>query len=143
MALDRTTRRQVVWFVIAGVCATGADAFVYFVLVHSLSLGHDPSKAVSFLVGTLVAYVINKFMTFRTPGRSVAEATRFSVLYGTAFCVNVGVNHGVLALSRLVSSGTSPPGAWATVPAFLVATACSTILNFFGQKFWVFRTRTP
>lgn len=145
-AVNADTWRQVRWFVVAGACATGADALVYFALVHSGALGHDGAKALSFLVGTLGAYVINKFRTFRSPGRSALEALRFFLLYGTALGVNVGVNHGALALFRLAWLPDAAPGgpfpAWATVPAFLAATACSTVLNFFGQKYWVFRARS-
>lgn len=144
--VDRATRRQVGWFVVAGVCATSADALVYFALVRAGVLGHDGSKFLSFLVGTVVAYLINKFRTFRSPRRSAMEALRFVLLYGTALGVNVGVNHGVLALCRLAWLPHAPPGgpfpAWATAPAFLAATACSTVLNFFGQKTWVFRARS-
>ncbi len=144
--VDAETRRQVGWFVVAGVCATSADALVYFALAHAGTLGHDGAKFVSFLVGTVVAYLINKFRTFRSPRRSVAEAFRFVLLYGTALGVNVGVNHGVLALCRLAWAGRVPPEGpmpvWATAPAFLVATACSTLLNFFGQKYWVFHARS-
>jgi len=136
--MNRETWYQVRWFVVAGVCATGADALVYFSLVHGVALGHDKSKFLSFLTGTLVAYMINKFRTFQSPRRSWAEAARFFALYAATLGVNVGANHGVLALWSATGRAQGPPARWWVLAAFVVATGLSTILNFVGQKYFVF-----
>ncbi|NOZ01446.1 MAG: GtrA family protein [Deltaproteobacteria bacterium] len=130
---DQVTARQVRRFIVAGCCATGADALVYFLLVSMVGrdMGHDGPKFASFVTGTLVAYVVNKFWTFGSRQRSFVEMGSFFALYTAALGVNVGMNHLVLMLFE-----------GATIPAFVVATGCSTVLNFLGQKFWVFRGKS-
>lgn len=125
--IDKALVRQVLRFLVAGGSAVGTDALVYFLLV---GVGFEKSfaKGLSFLSGTVVAYVINKFWTFERPERSLAEVFKFALLYGFTLGVNVGVNALVLALL---------PGQ--ITLAFLCATGTSTVLNFLGQKFFVFR----
>ncbi len=101
---------------------------VYWLLLHVTS--HSPAKAVSFLSGTVVAYLLNKYWTFEKHRHSYAEMAKFLALYLTTLAANVGVNQ--LAIFLL-----PPPF---NVPiAFLAATGTSTVLNFIGQKWWVFR----
>lgn len=86
------------------------------------------AKACSFLAGSLVAYVINKYWTFEQGGASHADVLKFGVLYASTLGANVAVNK--LSLTVL-------PGVYAL--AFLAATGTSTVLNFIGQKYWVFK----
>jgi putative flippase GtrA len=119
-------RRELKRFVIAGSLAVGTDMLVYYLLLRAMS--HSPAKAASFLCGSIVAYVVNKYWTFEQHERSYAEMVRFGLLYVTTLGANVGVNKICLLLF--------PP--WVFF-AFLCATGVSTILNFVGQKWWVFR----
>lgn len=123
-----STRRQVLRFVVSGVLATASDAVVYAGLTHTLLAGrHDPAKACSFVVGTGVAYLLARFWTFAGAPSRRGQSAGFLVLYALAFLLNVGVNH--LGLRAGLPS----------VVAFVVATGCSTVLNFVGQKFVLFR----
>lgn len=119
-------RKEIRWFIVAGVCAVGTDMLLYYLLFDRL--GHSPAKAVSFLTGTCVAYVVNKYWTFEQHRSSYAEMARFGALYLTTLGANVGVNRASLALFPE-----------AVFFAFLCATGTSTVLNFIGQKWWVFR----
>jgi len=119
-------RTELTRFLVAGSLAVGTDMLAYYALLKVTS--HSPAKAVSFLCGTIVAYVINKYWTFERHERSFAEMTRFGLLYATTLGANVGVNK----LCLLIFPG-------AVFLAFLCATGTSTVLNFIGQKWWVFR----
>jgi len=121
-------KRELGRFLVAGFSAVGTDLTVYWLLLHVTS--HSPAKTASFLAGTIVAYLINKFWTFEKHRHSYIEMTKFLALYLSTLAVNVGVNQ--LTLTVLPPSVNVPL-------AFLVATGCSTVLNFIGQKWWVFR----
>ncbi len=118
-------KRELFSFLLAGGSAVATDMGTYFILLHWLP--HSPAKAISFVLGSFVAYLLNKVFTFRKPGRSAGEVIRFAVLYASTLGANVLVNRLCLGLvgSELF--------------AFFVATGTSTILNYLGQKFWVFR----
>jgi len=120
--------RQIRRFLVAGFSAVGTDALGYYVLTH-VGLHHNIAKPLSFIAGTLVAYLINKYYTFEKTEKSATEVVRFGLLYIGTLLINTGVNALVYRL------GGEP----AKLLAFLCATGTSTILNFIGQKWWVFK----
>jgi len=113
-------------FFIAGCSAVATDLTVYYLLLSYFS--HSPAKTISFLSGTIVAYLINKYWTFEKQAKSLREALSFLGLYLFTLLVNVSVNK--------FSLGIFPNF---TLLAFLLATGCSTVLNFLGQKYLVFK----
>ena len=117
--------KQVKRFLAAGFSAVGTDLITYYIMLNFLH--HDIAKAVSFLLGTIVAFVINKYWTFEKHEKSYKEMLQFGVLYATTLGVNVLTNRFVLDTSEMVFL------------AFLIATGVSTVLNFTGQKWWVFK----
>ena len=117
-------KREMSRFLVAGFCAVGTDMGSYFLLLKVLP--HDYSKGISFLLGTIVAYCINKYWTFEKKTKSYSEMGKFSLLYLSTLAVNVLVNQIVLNSFQ------------STILAFLMATGVSALLNFIGQKWWVF-----
>ena len=118
-------KREMSRFLVAGFCAVGTDMGSYFLLLKVLP--HDYSKGISLLLGTIVAYFINKYWTFEKKTNSSGEMGKFALLYLSTFGANVLVNRIVLNLFQ------------STLYAFLMATGVSTVLNFIGQKWWVFK----
>ena len=112
-------------FLIAGLSAVGTDFITYYVMLNFLH--HDIAKTLSFISGTVVAFVVNKYWTFERYEKSYKQIFQFIILYSTTLFINVIVNRLVLNFAELVFL------------AFLIATGTSTILNFVGQKWWVFK----
>lgn len=118
-------KKELKKFLVAGVSAVGTDLAAYYILLNFFIPGI--SKAISFLLGTVVAYVINKYWTFEKHENSFKEIVMFGILYSCTLGINVLTNKIVLDSTSIVFL------------AFLVATCMSTVLNFIGQKFWVFK----
>lgn len=118
-------KEEIKRFIIVGCSAVATDALVYALLISVWPA--SAAKAVSFISGTVVAFLFNKYWTFQQHKFCHNEIIRFMVLYLVTFCANVAVNKAVLLVF--------PEG---ITFAFLCATGTSTILNFTGQKFWVF-----
>ncbi|OFY63451.1 MAG: hypothetical protein A3H98_14065 [Bacteroidetes bacterium RIFCSPLOWO2_02_FULL_36_8] len=113
-------------FLIAGFSAVGTDLSVYYLLLNFLD--NSPAKTVSFISGTVVAYILNKYWTFEQKRKSYSEMTRFALLYTITLGANISVNKmSLFIFPDLI------------FPSFLAATGTSTVLNFIGQKWWVFR----
>lgn len=121
---------QAVRFVVFGVLSAGVDFGIYELLLH-FGLWADAAKAVSFICGTITAYVLNRRWTFDSKG-GAAPAIRFAVLYSTTFFVNVGVNAAGLALL----TGHS----WRIPIAWVIAQAVATVINFVLLRTVVFRS---
>ena len=117
-------KRELNKFLYAGLAAVGTDLIVYYLILNFLS--YEVSKGISFIIGSVVAFIINKYWTFNKPEKSYIEMIRFGVLYSTTLGLNIMTNKIVLDNTNMV------------LVSFLVATGISTILNFVGQKWWVF-----
>ena len=121
----RKLKKELKYFLIAGLSAVGTDFITYYIMLNFLH--HDIAKILSFILGTIVAFVINKYWTFERYKKNYKEIFQFIILYSATLFVNVMINRSVLDLTELVFL------------AFLIATGASTILNFVGQKWWVFK----
>jgi len=118
-------KREMSRFLMAGFCAVGIDMGSYFLLLKVLPTEY--SKGTSFLFGTIAAYYINKYWTFENKTKSYGEMSKFAILYLSTLGANVLVNRIVLNTFHT------------TLVAFLMATGVSAVLNFIGQKWWVFK----
>ena len=121
----RKLKKELKYFLIAGLSAVGTDFITYYIMLNFLH--HDIAKILSFILGTIVAFVINKYWTFERYKKSHKQIFQFIILYSATLFVNVMINRSVLDFTELVFL------------AFLIATGASTILNFAGQKWWVFK----
>lgn len=117
--------KELLRFLVGGGSAVVVD-FIGYRLLVALGVDMSVSKAVSYVLGAAVGFVINKFWTFECKELSVNEIVRYIILYLCSAMINAGVNFVVVKLFQV------------TLLAFLCATAVSTIINFLGQKFYVF-----
>ncbi|MGH7329080.1 MAG: GtrA family protein [Polyangiaceae bacterium] len=121
---------QIVRFVFVGMGAVVVDFVVYFAL--SRAIPPSAAKAVSFVSGACVSFLGNRGFVFRAEGRTHKQWMSFVGLYFISLCLNNVVNTGVLKL----------PIPYTKFLAWFSATGASTILNFLGMKFFVFK-RAP
>lgn len=120
------TKKELKRYLVVGFSAAGTDLSVYYLLLNFLT--PSPAKAISFIIATIAAYTLNKYWTFKKKRKSYSEILRFIMLNMSTLGANVAVNKISLLLFPH----------W-IFPAFLAASGTSTVLNFIGQKWWVFR----
>jgi len=125
-------KRELVIFLVVGASTVFVDFIIYHGMLGFQVMEVDMAKATGFLVGTLFAYFANRFWTFGHMSHITGSAWRFSALYATTLGANILIN--ALALKLLAGMA-----AYLQL-AFLLATGVSACLNFFGMKFFVFRS---
>lgn len=119
---------QLARFAVVGGLAVAIDAALYFLFVWSELMDPTWSKRASFGLGAVWAFFANKFFTFRAPGFKVQQPFLFAAVYLGGWALNSFIHDAVLHL-------------WPRpVVAFLSATSVSTVTNFVGQKWLVFRS---
>jgi gtrA family protein len=124
--LNSINKQEILKFLVGGGTAVIVDFFTYKIFMV-LGLERTIAKTLSFICGSIVGFIINKYWTFKSPKFQIKEILKYTVLYILTAFINSQVNKYTLLLF-----GNE-------MFAFLCATGVSTILNFLGQKFLIFR----
>ena len=123
-------RTQLLRFVLTGGFSEVVDFGLLKILSEAAGVQVDLAKALSFVAGTLTAYLINRRWTFgAAPSRS--RFVKVMVLYALTFVVQVGIFHVVF--NALEGNGQ------AKLIAFVIAQGTATVINFIVQRVWIFR----
>ena len=124
-------KTQVIRFVITGGLAAIVD-FGLYAAGLAAGLNVNVAKSLSFVAGTVTAYLINRRWTFQAPhGKS-----RFVVvmlLYALTYTVQVGINY-----IFYMQFAEHP---WRVPVAFVIAQGTATVINFIVQRTVIFRLR--
>jgi putative flippase GtrA len=130
-------KRELRIFIIVGLMTVAIDFAFYRSLLHLPLFGTENlnlAKGISFISGTLFAYIANRFWTFNQQPICSGSFSRFIAVYVLGLAANIAVNY--LAITYLnVFFGTSE---YNIILAFLLATSISASLNFIGMKYFVF-----
>ena len=104
------------------------DALVYIILSDILSISKSLSKIISFIVASVNSFIGNKIFTFRAKSFNYKEPVKFILIYSVSLIVNSSTHDFFLN----VFEGFLP---------FIIASIFSIIINFGGQKLWVFKNK--
>lgn len=137
-------KKQVIKFTLIGILAVLVDMAFYYLflqlfpekMVQTIT-NEALAKSLSFLCGMTVTYTLNKLWTWKKKDRSKKRLVKFAILYGTSLLVNVATNSFLLFILFEYQSILDLPHKY--MIAFIGATGASAVMNFTGQKFWVFR----
>ena len=124
---------QLVRFVAVGVVSAIVDYGLLVVGMNVLGLPHGTAKALSWVFGTITAYVINSRWTFDAAG-SRAKFAAVVVLYLTTFAVQVGTFTLIYPWLE-ASLGVT----WAQIVGFVISQGLATTINFIIQRALIFR----
>ena len=114
-------------FLFFGIIVVSVDAFIYFLLTNYNIFSPEISKRISFIIGAIIAFIFNKNYVFLSLKKTLKEPIFFCLLYLFSFLINSFIHDLTYNTIKI------------KLIAFLLATITSTIVNFLGQKFIVFK----
>jgi putative flippase GtrA len=117
-------------FIAIGVLSALVDFGSYQALLALGTYVHA-AKAISFILGTTTAYLLNRRFTFAVEGGARARFAGFVLLYATTFVLNIGMNALMLAVLPAMSFRVSI--------AWVIAQGTATAINFVMLRTVVFR----
>lgn len=120
---------EVYRFLLVGLCSVAIDFTFYYIFIKFDYLDPNNSKKVSFILGAVFAFFANRSFVFNIQERNVSQYIFFSILYFTSFVLNSLVHDYIYFITNI------------TLLSFLLATATSTITNYIGQKFIIFKKK--
>jgi putative flippase GtrA len=131
-------RSEVTQFLVAGGLAYAVDVLV-FNLGLSLGMGGVAAKIVSSIPATIVAYVGNRYWTYRHRDRTGVgrEYTLFFVFSAIAAGIqasSVFVSHNLMGYESTLADNIS---------ANIVGMALGTLFRFWAFRTWVFKHKQP
>ncbi len=127
---------EVLHFGIVGVVNTLMGWLIMFLLYNLVHLNYWLSSAISYLIGGIYSYHANSRVTFKVEERDRWLPWRFAVNVIVCYLAAYSVAQ---PLVKYVLS--SQPKVIVDNIAMVVGTGLYIIMNFFGQKFFVFRKR--
>jgi len=123
---DIKARKEIARFLIAGTIAGATDFGIYYFLIHFLSF--PLAKGISFTCAGIIAYLLNKYWTFKYNEPSYAEVGRYTLVNFLALGINVLTNQSILERW---------PGS--VLLALVIASMLTGLFTFVCFKWWVFR----
>jgi putative flippase GtrA len=118
-------------FLFVGMIAVCLDWGIYLTLTHFFGVGAALSKLLSYLIGTIFAFITNGLLVFQK-NLAPTNFLKHLLLYTFSLLANTWIF--VALESNFDSDSLISVGV-----ALLTATFVSTVINFVGMRFWVFQ----
>ena len=121
-------------FLAVGMIAVCLDWGIYLALTNFFGVGAVPSKALSYVIGTIFAFVANGRLVFQSD-LAPLNFLKHLLLYTFSLLANT-------LLFAYWESNFSFESKIVLGAALLTSTFVSTVINFVGMRFWVFKKRS-
>lgn len=125
---------QALRFLGVGIVSAAVDYGTLQLLMRLAGVPYPAAKAISFVFGTVTAYMLNRRYTFQATHSWRTFATVMA-LYGLMFAVQWGIF--VPLTAYLLDQNMAQ--LWATTCAYVVAQGVATVTNFIVQRTVIFR----
>ena len=136
LAKSNSLRGQSTKFAITGGISAVIDASLTWTFQIALELlGNIAARSVGFVFGTLTAYLLNRRWTFRAQP-SKRRFAMVALTYGITYAINIVIYRWAFPFFDHTLDWNSTP---ALIVAFIIAQGTATIINFFVQRWLIFR----
>lgn len=123
-------------FILVGIVNTIVGTGIMFFLYNFCSVNYWISSASNYFVGSIVSYFLNKYFTFKSTEHSAQQIFKFIIHISVCYFIAYGVAKPMVTMF-LTGIGEKVKGN----VAMLVGMCLFVLLNYLGQRFYVFREK--
>ena len=124
-------------FAITGAISAVVDASVTWLFQIGLDLfGDVTSRTIGFVAGTLLAYLLNRRWTFNAHA-SKRRLAAVIATYAMTYVINIVLYRWAFPF---FDHDLDWPSSWALAVAFIIAQGPAAVINFFVQRWVIFRS---
>ena len=128
--IDQTTGR----FILVGIANTIFGTAIMYIAYNLLGCSYWVSSAMNYIFGSILSFFLNKYFTFKSKGKTTNEVIRFVINIAICYFIAYGVAKPLVA-HILTDLSTK----WQENIAMAVGMVLFVGLNYFGQRFFVFK----
>ncbi|MCU9612133.1 GtrA family protein [Caldibacillus lycopersici] len=125
-------------FLLVGVLNTIIGLSFMYISLNIFHLHYWISTFIGNSIGAVVSYFLNKIFTFQSKSPFGSSVIRFVLViiccYVVAYQLGLSVTEGLLDVTGIL------PAQYIDEVAILIGSGLYTIMNYFGQRYFVFRT---
>lgn len=121
-------------FIIVGIINTIVGMSVMFILFNLFDCSYWLSSAANYIIGSIVSYFLNRSFTFHSHERQWKSIIKFTINIVICYLLAYGVAKPVV-IHLMSDYAVRTQGN----VALLVGAALFVLLNYFGQKLFVFK----
>ena len=125
-------------FVIVGIMNTIIGVVAMFVAYNVFHLGYWISSACDYIIGSIFSYFANKYFTFKSDRKSGKEVIRFIVNIVVCYFLAYGVAQPFMNI--LLGNMNVSVSVFEQL-SMILGMCIFIVLNYFGQKFFVFKKK--
>lgn len=127
---------KLIKFIIVGIFNTLFSAAIMFLLYNFLKFGYWGSSAVSYILGSILSFILNKNFTFNNKDSLFKTAIKFSINVAICYVLAYSLAKPIVNLILLnmkLSNNTVEQ------ISMLFGMILFTALNYLGQRFFAFK----
>ncbi|MBQ3181185.1 MAG: GtrA family protein [Clostridia bacterium] len=146
--MSKESIKQAAKFSLVGVFNTAVDYGVFYVMLAFFNVDKSISQIFATAVAMCGSYIINKYWTFSQKGKSNTQIVKFiltNIVSMSCTIVFMNIFHDFLhihewanSLINIVGISYRLDGDVSVIFCKIVASFLSLVINFLGNKFWVF-----
>jgi putative flippase GtrA len=125
-------------FVLVGIINTIFGTAIMFLLYNLVSFGYWGSSAVSYILGSILSFFLNKNFTFRNKESTVKTALKFTVNIAVCYLMAYSISKPIVIK---ILSNTSLSESIVEQVSMLLGMVLFTTLNYAGQRFFAFKEK--
>lgn len=133
MENNRVLDASIPKFLLVGAGNTLISVIIMFLME---GLGYWPSTAISYMVGAILSFTLNRKFTFRSKTKVGQSAAKFTVNVVVCYLLAYSIAQPI---GGIILGAIGFTGIWLDRLTKIGGMGLYTILNYFGQRFFAFR----